>query len=55
MSETKWKYHPSNPANQPFQMRGTPNKSKSKSWWNAGSPSFWRNRGKKVTKQQSED
>lgn len=36
MSETTWKYHPKNPANQPFRINGRKNISKSKAWWQLG-------------------
>ena len=36
MSETKWKYHPSNPANQPFNINGRKNLTKTRAWFQVG-------------------
>jgi hypothetical protein len=47
MSNVDYSVHPGNPAAQPFQGRGTPNKTKKNSWWNPNSASFWRNKSKK--------
>ena len=47
--------HPRNPAAQPFQGRGTPNRTKKNSWWNVNSGNYWRNRRpkKQATEEQS--
>lgn len=56
MSNTvDYSVHPNNPAAQPFQGRGTPNKTKKKSWWNVNSPSYWRNRDKKKTQKINDE
>lgn len=56
MSNTKWKDHPNAPHNQPFNVGARKNKSKTKSWWNAGSQSFWRSKpkAKKVAAEATE-
>lgn len=36
MSETKWKYHPKNPANQEFNINGKRCQSKKNGWWLKG-------------------
>lgn len=48
MSEVKWKYHPSNPAAQPFNLNGKKCRAKERSWWNTASPTHWRNKDKKA-------
>lgn len=35
--------HVKNPAAQPFNVDARKNKTKQRSWWNALSPTFWRN------------
>lgn len=54
MSEVKWKYHAKNPANQPFNGKGTRNKAKIQSWWNAGSSKYWRNARKAKPAQKAQ-
>lgn len=49
MSETVWKYNPSNPANQPFQLNGRKNLTKTKAWWQLGTSN---NRSVSKKKQQ---
>lgn len=51
MSETQWKYHPKNPANQPFVGAGRKNQAKKNSWWNVSSPKYWRNARKNQVKK----
>lgn len=54
--QVQWKYHPSNPANQPFKGSGRPNQTKKNSWWNASSDRYWRNARKvKKTKNAATD
>ena len=36
--------NPKAPHNQPFSIHGTRNKTKVTSWWNAASPTYWRNK-----------
>lgn len=55
MSETKWKYHVKNPANQPFVGAGRKNLTKKNSWWNASSGTFWRNRSKPKAKKAADE
>ena len=55
MSEVQWKYHPSNPGNQPFVGAGRKNLTKKNSWWQVGSPKYWRNAGKKPTKKTTSE
>ena len=53
MSNTvDYSIHPGNPAAQPFQGRGTPNKTKKKAWWHVNSPTFWRNKKKDTKKKE---
>lgn len=47
MSQVDYSVHPGNPAAQPFQGTGRPNKTKKNSWWHPKSDSFWRNKAKK--------
>jgi hypothetical protein len=42
MSEN-YRWLASNPAVQPFNIKGSPCKSKKNSWWAAGSGKYWRN------------
>jgi len=49
-NEVQWKYHPKNPANQPFNGKGRRNLTKKDSWWNAASGKYWRNAQKAKTK-----
>ena len=35
MSKSNFKSKPNNPANQPFNIKGSKNKTKVKSWWNS--------------------
>lgn len=51
MSQQTYKNHPNNPACQPFNISGSKCKSKTRSWWNVGSPTYFRNKGTKTTKQ----
>lgn len=44
-NKVSYQNHPKNPAAQPFVGRGSKCKSKSRSWWNPASPTYWR--GKK--------
>ena len=39
--------HPGNPANQPFIGAGRKNLTKTKSWWNPASSTYWAARKKK--------
>lgn len=34
-NKATYKNHPNNPANQPFNIKGSKNKTKVKSWWNS--------------------
>lgn len=36
MSETTWKYHPRNPANQSFNVKGRKNLTKTRAWFQLG-------------------
>ena len=36
MSKATYKNHPSNPAAQPFNVKGCKNLTKSKAWWQLG-------------------
>ena len=46
MSETKAMNHPNAPHNQPFNINGKRCQSKTRTRWNAGSPTFWRSKSK---------
>lgn len=43
--------NPNAPHNQPFQLNGRKS-SKLRSWWNAGSPTYWRNARKEKKDQE---
>lgn len=42
-NKLQYQNHAGNPAAQPFNVGARKNKTKQRSWWNAASPSYWRN------------
>jgi len=54
MSTVKALEHPKAPHNQPFNVGARHNLTKKRSWWNAGSDSFWRTRSKPKKEKKEE-
>ena len=53
MSDRSYLNHPSFPGAQPFQYdAGRKNKTKTQSWWNVGSKTYWKDAHKNKQKKQ---